>query len=144
MDTIVVRQDVEVLRVKADMDGAGPKAAFDALEAKLPSLKGRRFYGSIRVLNEGLEYFACVERLPSEDPTQLGLELATIPGGRYIRRKVFDLLQVVEEGRMKEVSSEFARDYSLDANRPSLEYYRSMSELHIQLPLADSSPGTGT
>ena len=120
------------------MKGAGPKAAFDALEAKLPSIKGRRFYGSIRLLKDGEEYFACVERHASEDPVRLGLELATIPGGRYVRRKVFNWMKVVEEGRMKQISEEFARGHSLDDSRPSLEFYRSMSELHILLPLADS------
>ena len=47
MDSIVNRPDIEVLRVRADMKGAGPKAAFDALESRLPGLKGRKFYGTI-------------------------------------------------------------------------------------------------
>ena len=144
MDTIVEREDVEVLRVRADMKGEGPKAAFDALESKLPSLKGRKFYGTIRILEDGEEYFACVERFPTDDPAKMGLEVATIPGGRYVRRRVSDWPSIVEAGKMKEVSEEFAHGYDLDPDRPSIEYYRSMTELHILLPVAQpeaSKPG---
>jgi hypothetical protein len=139
MDTIVDRPPIEVLRVRADMRGKGPKAAFDSLESKLPTLKGRRFFGTYRMLDEGEEYYACVERLPGEDPTTLGLEVGTIPGGKYVRRRVWDWESVVAAGRMKEISEEFARGYSLDTERPSIEFYRSMKELHILLPLAAAS-----
>jgi len=136
MDTIVDRPRIEVLRVRADMKGKGPKAAFDVLESKLPSLKGRRFFGTVRILDDDEEYYACVERLPTEDPEALGLEVGTIPGGRYVRRRVWDWESVVAAGKMKEISEEFARGYVLDPERPSVEFYRSMKELHILLPLA--------
>jgi len=136
MDTIVDCPRIEVLRVRADMRGKGPKAAFDVLESKLPSLKGRRFFGTVRILDDDEEYYACVERLPTEDPEALGLEVGTIPGGRYVRRRVWDWESVVAAGKMKEISEEFARGYVLDPERPSVEFYRSMKELHILLPLA--------
>lgn len=140
MDTIVVRTDVEVLRVRADMRGAGPRAAFDTLESKLPSLKGRRFYGTIRVTEAGEEYYACVEREAGEDPEALELELATIPGGRYARRKVLDWMKVVEAGKMKELGADLARRYSVDAERPTIEYYRSLRELHVLIPILSDVP----
>jgi hypothetical protein len=140
MDTIVDRPQIEVLRVRADMNGKGPKAAFDALETKLPTLKGRKFFGTYRMLVDGEEYYACVERLPTEDPVTLGLEAGTIPGGRYVRRRVWDWESVVAAGKMKEISQEFARGYELDPDRPSIEFYRSGRELHILLPLAATTP----
>jgi hypothetical protein len=121
------------------MKGTGPKAAFAALESKLPTLKGRRFFGTIRMLDDGEEYYACVEKLPAEDPAALGLEAGTIPGGRYVRRRVWDWESVVAAGKMKETSEEFARGYALDPDRPSIEFYRSMKELHILLPLAPAT-----
>jgi hypothetical protein len=136
MDTVVDRPRIDVLRVRADMKGKGPKAAFDTLESKLPTLKGRRFFGTFRMLDDGEEYYACVEKLPTEDPAALGLEAGTIPGGRYVRRRVWDWESVVAAGKMKEISQEFARGYVLDPDRPSIEFYRSMKELHILLPLA--------
>ena len=48
-------QEIPVLRVKADMKGKGPSAAFDLLESKLPSLKGRKFYGTFKFTPEGEE-----------------------------------------------------------------------------------------
>jgi hypothetical protein len=144
VDTIVDRPEIEVLRVRADMKGKGPKAAFDALESKLPSLKGRRFYGTYRMLDDGEEYYACVEKLPAEDAAALGLEAGTIPGGRYVRRRVWDWESVVAAGRMKEVSDEFARGYDLDPDRPSIEFYRSMQELQILLPLATAAAPPST
>jgi hypothetical protein len=139
MDTIVDRPQIEVLRVRADMKGKGPKAAFDAQESKLPSLRGRKFFGTIRILDEDKEYYACVERLPTEDPETLGLEVGTIPGGRYVRRRIWDWESVVAAGKMEEISEDFARGYALDPDRPSIEFYRSRKELHILLPLATST-----
>jgi hypothetical protein len=143
MDMVVDRPAIEVLRVRADMDGKGPKAAFDLLESKLSTLRGRKFFGTIRLLEDGVEYYACVERLPGEDPGALKLDIGVIPGGRYIRRRVWNWMDVVAAGKMKEMSQEFAEGYPLDPERPSIEYYRSMKELHILLPLADpAGPST--
>jgi len=139
VDTIVDRPQIEVLRVRADMKGKGPKAAFDALESKLPSLKGRKFFGTFRMLDDGEEYYACVERFPTDNPAALGLEAGTIPGGKYVRRRVWNWESVVAAGKMKEISEEFARGYALDPDRPSIEFYRSMKELHILLPVAPTT-----
>jgi hypothetical protein len=139
MDTIVDRPQIEVLRVRADMEGKGPGAAFDTLESKLSTMKGRKFFGTIKMLDEGDEYYACVEKLPTDDPETLGLEVGTIPGGRYVRRRVWDWESVVAAGKMKEISQDFARGYVLDPGRPSIEFYRSKKELHILLPLATTT-----
>ena len=82
------------------------------------------------------EYYACVERLPNYDPVRLGLEVATIPGGRYVRRTVMDWGRVVAAGGMRELTQDLARSHELDPKRPTIEYYRSMRELHVLLPLA--------
>jgi len=139
MDTIVDRPPVEVLRVRADLHGAGPKAAFDELESKIPSLRGRRFYGTIRMTPEGEEYHACVERLATDDPARLGLESAVIPGGRYVRRKVLHWEEIVAAGRMAELGADLAARFDIDPSRPSLEFYRSMTELHVLMPVRSST-----
>jgi hypothetical protein len=43
---IVELDDIPVLRVRTDMKGKGPSEAFDLLESKLPTFKGRKFYGT--------------------------------------------------------------------------------------------------
>lgn len=133
MDTIVERSELPVLRVKADMQGAGPSAAFSTLEATLPSLRGRHFYGSFEELPEGERYYACVERVPSDPPPTAPVEEGRIAGGLYVRRKIEEW-----EGKLATLASHFRelhQTFDPDSSRPSLEFYRSDSELHLLLPV---------
>jgi hypothetical protein len=77
--TYVELQEIPVLRVKADMKGKGPSAAFDLLESKLPSLKGRKFYGTFQPKSDEEEYYACVARIDSDDPDKMKLEREIFP-----------------------------------------------------------------
>lgn len=54
--TYVELQEIPVLRVRAEMRGKGPSAAFNLLESKLPTIKGRKFYGTWRLRPDGEEY----------------------------------------------------------------------------------------
>jgi len=139
MDSYVERRDVTVLRVLADWKGGGPAEAMHRLESKLPSLKGRRFYGTFRLLPEGEEYFACVEKTSADDPIAMNLEVGTIPGGSYIRRKVTDWETVIAAGKLGSIFEEIVGHYHVDRSRPSVEYYRSMSELHVLVPVLDQA-----
>jgi hypothetical protein len=135
MDSYVERAEVAVLRVLADMKGGGPAEAMQKLESKLPSIKGRKFYGVFRILPEGEEYFACVEKTAADDPVAMGLDEGRVPGGLYIRRKVFDWSKVIAEGKLPSISKDMVRHYEVDRTRPEVEYYRSMTELHILIPV---------
>ena len=134
-DSYVERSEMEVLRVRANMQGKGPAEAMQVLESKLPSIKGRRFYGTFRLLPGGEEYFACVERTPIDNPEALGLEAATVPGGLYVRRKILDWEKVIAEGKLSSIFEEMVSRYRIDPDRPEIEYYRSMRELHLLLPV---------
>ncbi|TMH94457.1 hypothetical protein E6H37_07190 [Candidatus Bathyarchaeota archaeon] len=91
MESIYVElQEMPVLRFRADMKGKGPSAAFDLLESKLPTLKGRKFYGTFQPTPDGEEYYACVARIDSDDPLRMQLETGVIPGGWYARSKLMD------------------------------------------------------
>jgi len=140
MDSYVDRPDVEVLRVRADMKGGGPAEAMRRLESKLPSLKGRKFYGTFRLLPEGEEYFACVEKPPTDDPVAMSLEVGIVPGGSYIRRKVWDWEKVIAAGKLGSIFEEMVTYYHVDHTRPDIEYYRSMTELHLLVPVLDREP----
>lgn len=142
-DSFVERAEIEVMRVRADMRGKGPAEAFRILESKLPTLRGRKFYGAFRLLPEGEEYFACVQRNPSDDPAALGVETGTIAGGLYVRRKVFDWEKVIAEGRLGTIFQGMVRAYRVDRDRADLEYYRSMSELHLLVPVVGREPASG-
>ena len=141
MDSYVERADVEVLRVLADWKGGGPAEAMQRLESKLPSLKGRRFYGAFRLLPEGEEYFACVEKITTDDPRAMGLDVGIIPGGLYVRRKIFDWEKVITAGQLGSISRSMGAQYPVDRSRPEVEYYRSMKELHLLVPVLGRGVG---
>jgi hypothetical protein len=132
-DPIVQLEEVPVLRLKADFQGKGPAAAFSLLETKLPSLKGRRFYGTFRFTSSGPEYYACVGRLESDDPEKMGLESSSIPGGSYARRKLMDWKSKLSE--LPGVFQEMGGQNDVDPARPSVEFYRSQQELHLLMPV---------
>ena len=60
----VTLDDIEVMYILADGGPAGAQQAFDKLESKLTSLKGRRFYGTF----QAGEYRACVALLSNDKP----------------------------------------------------------------------------
>jgi hypothetical protein len=131
--TYVELQEMPVLSVKADMKGKGPSAAFNLLESKLPTIKGRKFYGTFQFTPEGEEYFACVVRIDSDDPEKMQLETGVIPGGWYARSKLMDWEK--KTAQLPSLFDEMARTHDVDPKRPSLEFYRSQSELQLFLPV---------
>lgn len=139
-DSYVELEELPVLRVRADMKGKGPSAAFDLLESKLPTLKGRRFYGSFQLTPDGEEYYACVRRIESDDPQRMQLETGVIPGGWYARRKLMDWEKNLSQ--LPKLFEEMCRAQDVDPRRPSLEYYRSHVELQLLVPLRDAPPAS--
>ncbi len=131
-------QEMPVLRVKADMKGKGPAAAFNLLESKLPTIKGRKFYGTFQFTPDGEEYYACVVRIDSDDPGKMQLETGVIPGGLYVRRKLMDWEKNLS--KLAILFEEMARTHDVDRKRPSLEFYRSQAEMHLFLPVRSQIP----
>ena len=139
MDNIIELHDIQVMRVRADMKGNGPSAAFDLLESRLATIKGRKFYGVFRLLPNGEEeYYACVEISETDDPEKLSLETGTIPGGLYVRRKVMNWEQVIRNGQLPSIINDLASGKEIDTQRPTIEYYRSNVELQLLVPVAQN------
>ena len=109
----------------------GVQQAFDLLESKLTTLRHRRFYGAFFYRTK--EYRACVGTKEGEGPETLGLAEWTIPGGKYKSLKVYDWQSKVS--RFPEIFDEMTKGEKVDAERPSLEYYRSMTECILYLPI---------
>jgi hypothetical protein len=136
-DTYMELQDISVMRVRADMRGGGPAAAMNLLESRLPSLKGRKFYGAFRMLPGGEEYFACVARVETDDPDKMLLQTGVIPGGKFVRRKIVDWETIIRQGQLPRLTQEFesAHAREADSGRFTLEFYRSQAELQLLLPV---------
>jgi hypothetical protein len=132
IDTIVDSPPIPVMYVAGDRSrpiGEQAPLAVDELETSLSSLRGRKFYG---VVVDG-EYRACARVSSDEDINNLKYPSFTIPGGRYVRRRLVDWNYQVELiGRS--VNELIARaDY--DSSRPVIEFYRSHTELVIRVPV---------
>lgn len=128
----VTLEDIQVMFVRAEGGSEGAKEAFDKLESRLPSLRGRKFYGTYHAG----EYRACVALRPEDDPSAMGLDVWVIPGGRYVRAKVKDWSRRIPE--IGKTFTALAEQYPADPSRPSIEYYRSQQELILHLPVSSS------
>ncbi len=131
-ETKVTVRDTTVMYVAGDtgkpIAEQAPKA-FKELEAKLPSLKGRKFYGVVL----GDEYRACVAIDPNDDPLSLPHPTWTLPGGRYVRRSLPNW-----EDNVHLIGPTFetlCRRSDFDPSRPCIEYYRSQKELLVMVPV---------
>jgi hypothetical protein len=127
----VTLAELPVMYVESPNGLAGAKTAFDRLESKFPTLRGRKFYGTF--LPPDGPYRACVAIEPGDDPTALGLPTWTIPGGKYNRGKLLNWQE-----HMPEIGKTFSRlseGGERDPNRPGIEFYRSATELVLFLPM---------
>jgi hypothetical protein len=128
-----VIDSIPVMYVKAKGGTAGAKDAFDVLESKLPTRRGRRFYGAF--FYEANDYRACVEKIEGEDAKAMSLEDWVIPGGRYATTKVTNWNSKLPQ--LTDIFMKLGSDRKVDETRPSVEYYRSMTELILYFPVKD-------
>jgi hypothetical protein len=131
-DTIVKIDPVCVMYTKG-IEGA-PIAeqaplAFRQLEAELPSLKGKKFYGVI--IDD--EYRACVAIDHNSEATSLPYPIWTIPGGKYVRRKIPDWEKNIH--LIGPSFDDLCQTPVFDSSRPLIEFYRSQKELRLMVPV---------
>ena len=132
--TIVDLPDLRLMVTRADEFPSGVQTAWDRLESRLSSLKGRKFYGVPRYEGSQLAYFTGVEPASDEEVTALGLPTMMIKGGKYARAKLLDWRNHTSE--IKQIFDKLTQEFPMDPDGWALEYYRSQSELHLLIPLA--------
>jgi hypothetical protein len=132
--TIVDLPDLRLMVVRADQFPGGIQATWDKLESRLPSRRGRKFYGVSRYEGLQMAYFAGVEPTNDEEVAALGLRTMVVKCGKYARVKLLDWPHNTD--KIGQIFDELIRDFQVAPNGSSLEYYRSQSELHLLVPLA--------
>ena len=132
---LVTLDPVKVMFLVSPSGPQGAGEAFDRLEARLPSLKGRKFYGAM--LNG--EYRACVALEAQDAPAAMGLETWTIPGGAYARRKLEGWPERLPE--IGQIFGALAAEYPRDPARPNVEFYRSQKELLLFMAVTSRAAG---
>jgi hypothetical protein len=134
--TIVELPDLKLMVVCADEFPSGLKAAWDTLESRLASLKGRKFYGVSRYEGQQMVYFAGVVPTSDEEVAALGFPTMAVKGGKYARAKLMDWPKHTDD--IPRIFDELVRDFPMAPNGWMLEYYCSQSELHLLMPLAET------
>ena len=132
---IVELQTTQVIVCRAETDRQNDiKAAWKKLESSLPTITGRQFYGLCYSDLTGSVYFAGVVPLHTEEIVSLGFPTLSLRGGRYARVKLKDWSKHLDQ--IPKLCDELCRAFEKDPTGPTVEYYRSQSELHILVPLA--------
>ena len=125
--------EVKVMYVKSDKGALGSSQAFDRLESKLPTLKGRKFYGLIFGVPPKDEYWASVELVANDQPDQWGFQTGSIPAGTYIQERINDWDKDVSI--IGKTFHRLMRENKIDTSRPCVEFYRSMRDMLVRLPV---------
>jgi hypothetical protein len=134
----VERKPVTVFRYPADMTGAGPKPAFEALMATLPRAPDREIYGTFLLRDGPPEYFACATRGPEDAASYKHLDTGVIPGVLYVRR----IFLGDWRDHIMDIPRHFqhmVEEFHHDASRPSIELY-GPRDLQLFLPTINRIP----
>ena len=131
--TIVERESVHVLFLRAADEQEAITRAWAELEDRLGSLRGRRFYGVLDPVRH--EYRACVQVQSGDDAEELDVEVGVLPGGRYARVRL--------EGEPPAVYASIAPTFEMlarrgdrDPARPEIEFYRRRNLIELLLPIS--------
>jgi hypothetical protein len=129
---MVERQDVLVMFKRVADEQTAIARGMAELEDVIGSLRGRKFYGAFA---ESGEYRVCVGFREGDDAGALGLEVGTLPGGRYARVR----LQGDAPGIYALIGPAFeklALRADRDRSRPGVEFYRRHDVIDLLLPVA--------
>lgn len=134
--TLIQQPPLRLITAKSAKFPEGNREAFSALESHLKTLKGRRFYGLVYEKEGGMDYHAGLvpdSEIEERKFSALGFSITEIAGGRCARIKMLDWISQTDQ-----IGPSFGamiRQFGIDPSRPQMEYYRSLSELHLLLPV---------
>ena len=131
--SLVERDETPVMFLRTSEDPAASGSLWERLEGAV-GLRGRKFFGVFDPATG--EYRLCVQAKEGDDPAALGLESATLAGGRYVRARLRGEPPEVYE-RIGPTFAALARAVDPDETRPSIEFYRQRDEIDLLLPVAE-------
>ena len=129
--TEVAREEIAVMFLRTKDEIAEIQRGWTRLEELVPP-QGRKFYGTFDPVTN--EYRACVAVKEGDDPSSLGLELGTIPGGRYMRARLRDEPPRLYSG-IGPTFQAMLKHVDVDKTRPQIEFYRARNEIDLLLPV---------
>lgn len=129
----VVRQDVQVMFLRTRDAVEHIRDGWDRIE-RIVGTRGRKFYGAMHLPTA--EYWVCVEMRAGDDPKALGLETATLPGGRYVRARLKGEPPAIYD-QIGPTFDALERVVTPDPTRPEIEFYRGRDEIDLLVPILD-------
>jgi hypothetical protein len=129
----VERDEVDVMFIRTRDDVGEMKVAWERLEG-LVGTRGRKFFGAFDPSTN--EYRVCVQRKEDDDPAALGLDVGTLPAGRYLRARLRGEPPAVYD-RIGPTFEALSRTATPDETRPSIEFYRRRDEIDLLLPVME-------
>ena len=124
------RSDLAVMFVEVDDAPDQIQRAWDDLERRIGSLRGRTFIGAFR---DG-RYRASTVLRQGDDPAALRLETGTIAGGRYLRQRLRGEPDALY-GAIPRTMQELTSAATVDTSRRCLEWYRRLDEVDLLVPI---------
>lgn len=130
---IAIFPEIKVMYVRSEKGIIGSKEAFDMLESKLTSLRGRKFYGLVFGTPPTEKYWACVAIDRDDETKAAGFEIYVIPAGKYAQEKINNWSQNLNQ--IGETFKRLSKEYEVDPSKPSVEFYRSTKDMLVRLPI---------
>lgn len=132
MPIIVNLSSVKILYIPSNHGISGSDKAFTALESKLPTLKGRKFYGLVYGSPPKETYWASVVQNSSEELVD-GCKLGILPGGKYVQERIYDWEKNI--GAIGKTFQRLIDENTVDRSRPFVEYYHGMNYMIVRVPV---------
>lgn len=141
--TIIEHPKLRLITARSVKFPEGNRDAFRAIESHLKTLKGRKFYGLVYKTDDGLDYYAGL--VPDHENEErrfaaLGFPITEIEAGPCARLKLHDWTSKTDQ--IGPAFGAMIEQFGIDPLRPQMEYYRSLSELHLLLPVPARQPKT--
>ncbi len=138
--TLLTLPELRLITALSESFPDGNRAAFEAIESRLDTLHGRKFYALVYASKDGMEYHAGLVPADETEEKQfeeLGFTIKRVPKGSWARVKLMDWQSKTNE--IGPTIGKMIGTYGIDPSRPQMEFYRSSTELHLFVPLPESS-----
>lgn len=129
------RVELDDIRVMCARASEGMSTAIQRAWAEFEravGLTGRKFYGAYDL--DKREYRVCTQIKPDDDPASFGFDVATLPGGTFLRARLRGEPQAIYS-KIAPTFDQLTKDPRADASRPSIEFYRRRDVIDLLLPI---------
>jgi|GEM_PF-444785 len=145
MNVAIIQQPkLRLITARSAKFPQGNQAAFRSIESHLETLKGRRFYGLVFEGEDNIEYLAGLvpeNEIEERRFSEMGFSITEVEGGTCARLKIVDWASKTDQ--IGPSFGSMIERFGIDTSRPQMEYYRSLSELHLLLPIQSSDRSDG-